>query len=146
MPSSEQLKKLTVDQIRKGISKFNKSITLTGYKSMRKPELIQAIVAMKHTALNKELMKFIPKINFKVKKEEPAAVKPVAVAAAVKPVVAAVAEPKIKNLPANSDAVKKLGSKALRSLGMKLKVKMSGSDLDLRERVIAHMNLNKLFK
>jgi hypothetical protein len=143
MPSSEQLKKLTVDQIRKGISKFNKSITLTGYKSMRKPELIQAIIAMKHDGLNKELMKFIPKINFKVKKEEPAAVKPVA-AAVVKPVAAA--EPKIKNLPENSDAVKKLGSKALRSLGMKLKVKMSGSDLDLRERVIAHMNLNKLFK
>ena len=68
MPSSEQLKKLSVDQIRKGIAKFNKSITLTGYKSMRKPELIQAIIAMKHDGLNKELMKFIPKIKLKVKK------------------------------------------------------------------------------
>ena len=60
MVSAKDLQSLSVDKLRNAITKFNKSITLTGYKTMKKSELIQAIVAMDHDGLNKELNKAIP--------------------------------------------------------------------------------------
>ena len=142
MVSAKDLQSLSVDKLRNAITKFNKSITLTGYKTMKKSELIQAIVAMDHDGLNKELNKAIPvstpvvkvekkPINFKVsKKEEPQEEK----------------LKNLKNLPKTSDAVRKLGSKAIKNLGLKLNIKMTGTDEVIIERIIKNMNFFKLFK
>mgnify|MGYP003643759552 CR=1 FL=1 len=160
MVSAKDLQSLSVDKLRNAITKFNKSITLTGYKTMKKSELIQAIVAMDHDGLNKELNKAIPvstpvvKVAKVSKKEEPKQM-PEKVAVEKKKInfkVSKKEEPQeeklknLKNLPKTSDAVRKLGSKAIKNLGLKLNIKMTGTDEVIIERIIKNMNFFKLFK
>ena len=169
MLTTEQLKNLSVTQLRNGISKKTKTGAPIGYKTMSKSALIKAIIKMKHTGLNKELMKNITTIKIKpipVAKAMPSAAKPkrMPVAAPLAapvaaptaapvaaPVAASPAKTKAKPKATRSIAsVEKMGLKALIALGKKYGIQSKGGEdsaaatAELRQQIISYLKLNKL--